>query len=73
MPYFGRAQERANAPPAFIQNDPVGAPEGPLGCPAEPFDVRHVELFLGFYFGGLEVVEFFWSKFARERAASPDA
>jgi hypothetical protein len=36
------------------------------------------ELFLGWYFGGfginpqLGVVEFFWSKFAREQATSPD-
>jgi hypothetical protein len=37
------------------------------------------ELFLGWYFGGyginapFGVVEFFWSKFAREQATSPDA
>jgi hypothetical protein len=38
-----------------------------------------IELFLGWHFGGLGinppvgVVDFFWSKFARERATSPDA
>jgi hypothetical protein len=38
-----------------------------------------IELFVGFYFGGYGinapsgVVDFFWSKFARERATSPDA
>ena len=38
-----------------------------------------IELFLGWYFGGLGinapvgVVDFFWSKFARERAISADA
>jgi hypothetical protein len=37
------------------------------------------QLFVGLYFGGFGinapfgVVDFFWSKFARERAASPDA
>jgi len=45
---------------------------------AHSYDGR-IELYAGLYFGGyginapLGVVDFFWSKFARERATSPDA
>jgi len=44
---------------------------------AHSYDGR-IELYAGLYFGGyginapLGVVDFFWSKFARERATSPD-